>query len=815
VKHTNALHAATALFLFHSIIGPATAAPTVLDNCDDADAWIVEPADGVDATLRTVPGRNGRVLRLEYNFRTGGGFCVIRKPVDLSLGENYRFAFAVRGKGLRNNLEFKLIDEAGDSVWWVNRRRFDPPPTWQTLVQKKRHFQFAWGPSGGAPLTQLSAIEFAVASAEGGQGWIEFDDLTFEALPAPRPLSYPLTVQTSSNDTGSPPSTVDRNGNLPWQPTASDTSPQLTVDFAHVSELGGLRLVWDKAAYARDYTVSGTTDGTTWTTLATVRGGNGNTDFVYLPQAETRGIRLTIDRSTKDPPQLQKFHILPPTFGDSPNNAFATIAKANPRGHYPRYFLDEMQPWTVVGVDGGKDEALLDAAGALEVDRLAFRLEPFLWQDNQLRTWNDVTTSNKLADNHLPIPTATWHWDGGTLSTTALAYGDAGTESVALRYTLDNTTNKPVAGQLFIAARPFQVLPPWQSLNITGGVATTRTLAFSRGGRLVVNGKHCVMPLTTPARFGGTPGSGGEVIEDLAQGNVPLQPTVTDELGWASGAWSFPYQLDPGETHTVVLMLPLGTTDPDDFSPPTTDDPARWFAQRYAEMTAVWRDKIERTTLSLPKSATALVDTWYANQGYILINADGPGIQPGSRTYERSWIRDGAYQYGPPLHRPRRTRQGLHRLVRHLPVRQRQGSLRRRRRGPDPVPEHDSHGQLIYLIRTLLRLHPRRETLERYFPHVLAAVDYLDSLRQQRMTDEYKTARMKSASSTASSPNPSATKAIPPSPCTPTGTASSSSAASRTPPPSAASWARTPSPSAATACSPNTATPCTTPSVSP
>ncbi len=59
-------------------------------------------------------------------------------------------------------------------------------------------------------------------------------------------------------------------------------------------------------------------------------------------------------------------------------------------------------------------------------------------------------------------------------------------------------------------------------------------------------------------------------------------------------------------------------------------------------------------------------------------------------------------------------------------------------RGADPVPEHDSHGELIYLIAEYYRYTHDRALLERMWPHVEKAVAYIDSLRQSRMTDEYR-----------------------------------------------------------------------------
>ena len=56
------------------------------------------------------------------------------------------------------------------------------------------------------------------------------------------------------------------------------------------------------------------------------------------------------------------------------------------------------------------------------------------------------------------------------------------------------------------------------------------------------------------------------------------------------------------------------------------------------------------------------------------------------------------------------------------------------RRGPDPVPENDSHGELILAVMNVYRFTSDKEFLERNWPHVEKAVAYIESLRSQRMT---------------------------------------------------------------------------------
>src|SRR5690606_16893375 len=99
---------------------------------------------------------------------------------------------------------------------------------------------------------------------------------------------------------------------------------------------------------------------------------------------------------------------------------------------------------------------------------------------------------------------------------------------------------------------------------------------------------------------------------------------------------------------------------------------------------------------------------------YILINRDGPSIQPGSRSYERSWIRDGSLTSAAML------RLGHAQEVRefidwYAPYQYDDGKVPCcvDARGADPVPENDSHGQLIFLIAEYYRYTGDREALER------------------------------------------------------------------------------------------------------
>jgi hypothetical protein len=198
--------------------------------------------------------------------------------------------------------------------------------------------------------------------------------------------------------------------------------------------------------------------------------------------------------------------------------------------------------------------------------------------------------------------------------------------------------------------------------------------------------------------------------------------------------------LPPGAALEVVLTAPLHEA-----GRPLAEEiaaaGAAGFAREEAAVGRRWREALDGVVLDLPAAAEPLVRTVRSSLAWALIHRDGPAIQPGSRAYARSWIRDGAL-----------TGAALLRLGADEPVKEfvewfagfqyPDGKVPCcvDRRGAGPVPEHDSHGELIHLVAETLRTTGDRPLAERLFPHVAAAVDHLEALRQSRRTVEWRTA---------------------------------------------------------------------------
>src|SRR5258706_1312678 len=179
----------------------------LLDDFEDIGAWSGVASDEVKASLRQAPGASGQALCLDFDFGKVSGYAIARRSMRLEFPGNYEFTFDIRGDAAPNALQFKLVDASGENVWWAQRAEFQFPLEWQPMRFKKRHIEFAWGPSPDHTLARSESLELAVASGRhGGKGTVCFDRLAFRELPAPDASPAAPLASASSSEAGSPPS---------------------------------------------------------------------------------------------------------------------------------------------------------------------------------------------------------------------------------------------------------------------------------------------------------------------------------------------------------------------------------------------------------------------------------------------------------------------------------------------------------------------------------------------------------------------------------------------------------------------------------
>ena len=737
---TRVLLALVAVLLAGGLASPAHAgdAPPVqvLDTFDDVAAWRAGGSDDVRAAVHTADGVGGRSLRLDFDLAGTAGYAVARRAVSLDLPRDYEIVFYLRGEAPVNHFQLKLVDASGDNVWWVNRPDFEFSREWQRIRIKKRHVEFAWGPTQDRTLRHVAAIEFVVAAGRGGgRGSVYVSQLALRELPDAGAVVPPPAIRASSAVRGAEaPRALDGSDTTAWRSDpGAGPEQQLTIDFQRPREFGGLTLRWLAGAHASRYDVDFSDDGVQWRTVRRVVGTRGGPDAVFLPESETRYLRLALHDGPARAYGLAELEIRDLAFGASPNAFFQAVARQAPRGAYPRGMSGEQTAWTIVGVDGGDDTALLSEDGALEVGKGGFSIEPFVIAGSRVTSWADVDARQSLLEGYLPIPEVTWRQRPWELSVSAFASGSRGDARVVTRYTVRNVTADPLSLELVLAVRPFQVNPPAQALNLVGGASPIRDIRWD-GAALSVNSDRTLFPLRSPDRVAAVAFDAGPITRLLGASDWAAPHDVHDDFGYASAALGYRLALPPHGTATVGIVVPLSGAA---VRPNLQGETATtWIEREQATVAAAWRARLNGVALDAPGAGQPLIAALRTALAHILMTRDGPALRPGTRSYARSWIRDGA-MIAESLLRLGHADVATDYLRWYARYQFANGKVPCcvDARGADAVAEHDSAGELIFLAAEIDRYTGARQLLESMWPHVDAAARYLESLRQSERTD--------------------------------------------------------------------------------
>jgi hypothetical protein len=665
---------------------------TVLDDFRNASAWRASASDQVRAALRVDAGDGS--LCLDYDFNGVSGYAVMQRELPVDWPQHFDLRLRFKGSGAVNDLQMKLVDASGDNVWWINRPAFVLPTKLTEMKLRRRHIDFAWGPTADRTLRQTRTIEFVIAAGQnegsGGRGSLCIARLELAAR-APDPSPWPA-------------------------PQARTSGNMLALDFLHEREFNGIALRWPAGA-PRDYALQASNDGRRWRSLRSVAGSDGGLDALWLPESEARHLRVQTKRTPLPTLELRDAAQWPDF-----NAVLAELARDARQGEMPRAFLGQQNYWGLVGVDGGGERsALLSEDGAIEIGRGGFSVEPAVQIDGgRPVTWADVAPTQSLRDGYLPLPAVQWHHEAFTLDIEAGADGERNAPQALARYTLTNRADRPRRFTLLLGVRPWQVNPPQQFLTTPGGASPVRELAWT-DGVLAVNGQRVLRPTEPPRSVNAAPWAAGVSLDALR--NAPPLTALRDPQSHASALLSFDITLNAGERRAIGWSAPLAKQG-DTTNNATLD-------ARFDNAAARWRERLNRTTLTLPADAQPIADTLRSTLAQILISRDGPALKPGTRSYARTWVRDGAMMVA-----------GLLRL----------GEVDASRefidwyagfifdsgkvpccvdsRGADPVAENDSHGQYLYAVAEVWRHTRDNAWLARHWPTVQRVLAYQEGLRQ-------------------------------------------------------------------------------------
>ncbi|MGC8652945.1 MAG: discoidin domain-containing protein [Candidatus Kryptoniota bacterium] len=709
----------------------------LLDNFDSLRGWHGIASGGVKLSLIKVPGVNGSALGIRFNFTKGTGYAIAEKDFNIDLSANYRFTFWYRGKTPLNNFEFKLIDSAGN-VFWIKQLNLDYPKKWTMRAIRKKDISFAWGPSGGGYIKKVAKIQFVVSAGKGGSGIVYIDDFKLQTLP-PDSTHYPWPkIAASSFSPRHPPgAAIDTSLSTYWQSSSHHSREWLLLDCQSLREVGGITIDWHGSQFAENYAVELSDNGKMWSIAYRVDGGNGGVDNIYLPETLTRFIKLVFlkphDGSTY---AVASVRLRSAEFASSLNSFFDSLAEESPVGWYPAYFYGRQSYWTLVGINGDSQSGLMNEQGQIEVCKSGFSLEPFLYIHDSLITWAEVNTTQTLLDDYLPVPSVIWKNGSLELKITAFGVGTPDSSAIIARYSVKNCGSDQAKGKLFLAIRPFQVNPPWQFLNNPGGVTNITNIGYKDGVVKVNNGKRFVIPLTRSPKFGATTFDHGEIIEYLSRGILPRSKYANDHFGCASGALEYDFLLKPGDEREFDVLCPFH--DRHLLVNPNRKYPLYNVSHQMDCVKHYWEDELNRTEFNMPDSEKIILNTIRTNLAYILISRNGYALQPGSRAYDRSWIRDGAL-ISAALLRFGFTKEVKEYIDWYSKFIGNNGNVPCvvDSRGADPVPENDSHGEFIYAIMQYFNFTHDTSWLRQKLPVIKRVVNYINYLRSQRMTAKY------------------------------------------------------------------------------
>ena len=739
----------------------------MLDDFHDLGRWQASASDQVQARLSSEKSASGgTAMCLHYDFGRVSGYAVARRSLALDLPAHYGFTLRLRGHGAANALQVKWLDASGDNVWWRHQPEFTPPRQSIDWPIRQRQIDFAWGPTSDKVLRRPAALELVVASGSGGgAGRLCFERLTLHRLPAPGPVAVPVLRQTP-------------RGSL--------------LDLGSTQQINGLLWRWADAKRPATAEVQLSDDGHRWRTVQRLRFSHPPAlhpvpqtgplvgpppdppsdpppgpptgpgwQALWLPDQAARFVRLVGHQARASLLQAPS-----PAAWPDRNALLKALASHAPRSQHARSLHGEQNYWTVVAVDGGgANAALVGEDGEIEPHRAGPSLMPMVITAPGVETgqnaanpsgrqigWAEVQAEGRssatLREGHLPLPTVSWQHPAFGLDVEAGAVGDRQQAQLIVRYTLHNPAAIRQRLTLALLLRPWQVNPPQQFLNTPGGVAEVRRLRWTAaaapavgtvgaagpssasgvrhapGGSLQVNGQPWLTTLDAPGRVTAAPFGQADVLA----GTAPPLTTLHDGQGLASARLDWTMDLAPGERRSISISLPLAGRP----APPADSADA---AARLDASAATWHSRLNRVRFTLPPAAQPLQDSLRAALSHILMSRSGPALQPGTRSYARSWVRDGAMMVA-----------GLLRL----------GEVDAARafvtwyatqlfangkvpccvdaRGADPVAENDSHGQFIFAVAELWRYSQHtaddRARLLALWPAVDAAARYLEQLRQ-------------------------------------------------------------------------------------
>lgn len=549
---------------------------------------------------------------------------------------------------------------------------------------------------------------------------------------------------TQATPQGPAKAAVDGRRDTAWCPGSAQEAV-LTLTLPEAMSLGGVALTWNEEAVT-NYAVQLSADGQTWQTVAHQHGGNGGEQIHYFATTSACAMRIVLPPGCGQQAALANVEFKAGEEQATPLRCYQAKAKDLRTGLLPMWLNRQQEFWTIVGLPDDSQESLLGETGIVEPFKGSFSVQPMIWANNHLYTWNEVALSQSLEDRILPLPSVHWQADGWTLDVSALMTGPVSGRVTAVRYRFRAESSNAASARLALAIRPLQVTPTWQH----GGFSPIRDGCFEAAqsttpARFLVNGTPRILFPAAPPAAGTVPLAEGDIGEFLDRGAVPPATAASDADGQVSaGAW---FDLDPRPDATTDVVVAFALQPDAPLPDVLATNPGTGFESLWQEQRADWSRRLAQPKIEIPEPR--LIEVLKSNLGYILINHDNHFFKPGPRNYNHAWMRDGVLTGAATL------RCGLTDLIRDF-IQTYSQYIRDDGWVPwmiletgQPVgfnadpnsgegQEYDSQGEFPFIVRQYLDYTGDEALARQMYPHVIRAIRYAHRLRERRMTAAYR-----------------------------------------------------------------------------
>jgi hypothetical protein len=393
----------------------------------------------------------------------------------------------------------------------------------------------------------------------------------------------------------------------------------------------------------------------------------------------------------------------------------------------PRYFTGEQRYWTVTGLPFDKEDVARAEDGSVES---GFSIRPYVFVGQELFPGKKTVASHTLLNGFMPIPAIEWTHTEWIMRQELVVAGDSENAAAHVRISFKNTSPATLSGQIYLGLHPFLIHPKW----LYGGLARIDSLARV-DETVFINNEPRLKTDPVADGFAAASFLKGDITTELTLGATLIegQKRVDDHTGLASGALAFSFSLSPNEEKIITYTLTLRGNAP--------EVPYHTAREQSA---LLWRDLLRPEAWKIPE--TDYKDALLANLAYVFVNMNGTRLQPGSRVYGKTWMRDGAISCAALL------RMGyfdeVKRFLQWMAKRQKPDGRIPFTITDEGEPEYvaewreyDSQGQFVYAVAEYYRFRKDRDFLREMAPVVERALLFLKARRAERLVPEYANAR--------------------------------------------------------------------------